>query len=853
MPLYPREYSPGNWWVNNVLPLVYDDSLSYYEVLAKLRYYLENTVWDVKRLTQIVDNIEGIGDVEQFTEMLNRINAKIGELEDLKTANKDDIVSAINGVVLDMGVMKLEIDDKYTKPETGIPESDLSDELKEKINEQFEQDKNYNNLNNKPKINHIVIEGDHEPGYYGIGTYNKPENGIPESDLAQGIVDKLNETSDNTDKIDGIAPSVSTFTADRKYEVGELVFIGGTLYKVIKTVYEGNPFQIGNNIEETTINNELEDIITEIGKLKVEAGAESYDMDSGVLQTVDKNVYTLFFRYFYAKAGEDYLFIVIPASPNVNNSGYNINIYNENGDVAYTFNSGNNVEDYKNERRFTFTPSVSGNYYCGIKKDTNGTSYSVVQTVKLQYTPSQAGDSLVQMVSELIPRVEDVEGDIAGLENAVVGAIKYAEYNGGTVAGNQTYNTFCRIPSTRDITDLPGTLGNYARVVYLLTVGNGTNRLQVIFNTVMPNRGISYRIMNNSNWLEWKTLPDEYSLYPTGDTTNRSSDFVVYARDYNKHIKLAPGDYYIRSITMLEGEIIEGAGADNTRIICTTPANNYKCAIKMVKNCTIKNVSIVLLNGFDDTNKPTDNYFNGVSGILIGSDSTSHQDYTLDIHCQLENVNISGFTGCGLMMRHTTNGVEGNRVNNVRIDHCSCGIYLGHHSEFNMIDQSYITYCYTAAIIMGGNNIISDSFMGFNEVNVNLKDSDSYDAAASNDGHGIINDTKMVHTGWVSGVWGDGESESGAYSIIRNKQSSAMLVSNSFITGPIYAKDGGQALTLAGCHLREYTNTYADHAIVCMSGCFTDTTHVSASVKNGGKIFRRACMTYLGVELGDVL
>lgn len=850
----PREYSPGNWWVNNVLPLVYDDSLSYYEVLSKLRYYLENTIWDVKRLTQIVDNIEGIGDIEQFTEMLNRINAKIGELEDLKTANKDDIVSAINGVVLDMGVMKLQIDAKYTKPETGIPESDLSDALKEKINEQFEQDKNYNNLNNKPKINHVVIEGDHEPGYYGIGTYSLPEGGIPESDLNKSIVDKINETSDNTEKIDGIAPSVSTFTANRKYEVGELVFIDGTLYKVIKTVYEGNPFQIGNNIEGTTINSELEAIISELDKLKIAGGADSFELNSGEITTNDKVVYTYFFRnpYFKALANESYLFIVTPEQ-GAPNAGYVINIYNEGGEVVHSVET-TTIQEYRNQYRFNFVPTENGNYYCGIRKSDNSESaYPVVQTIVLQYTASQGSQSIVQMVSELIPRVEGVEGDIAGLENAVVGAIKYAEYNGGTVAGNQTYNTFCRIPSTRDITDLPGILGNYARVVYLLTAGNATNRLQVIFNNVMPNRGISYRIMNNSNWLEWKTLPDEYSLYPTGDTTNRSSEFVVYARDYNKHIKLAPGDYYIRSFTMLEGEIIEGAGADNTRIICTTPANNYKCAIKMTKNCTIKNVSIILLNGFDDTNKPTDNYFNGVSGILIGSDSTSHQDYTLDINCQLENVIISGFTGCGLMMRHTTNGVEGNRVNNVRIDHCSCGMYLGHHSEFNMVDQSYITYCYTATIIMGGNNIISDSFMGFNEVNVNLKDSDSYDAAATNDGHGIINDVKMVHTGWVSGVWGDGESESNAYSIIRNKQSSAMLVSNSFITGPIYAKDGGQALTLAGCHLREYTNTYADHAIVCMSGCFTDTTNVSASVKNGGKIFRRACMTYRGVELADVL
>ena len=114
------QYEPYKWWVNNVLPLVYDDSLSYLEIVSKLRYYLENTIADVRKLTQIVDTIEGIQDIEQFTEMLNRINAKIGELENLQTTNKDDIVSAINSVVLDLGVVKLQVNEKYTKPEGGI-------------------------------------------------------------------------------------------------------------------------------------------------------------------------------------------------------------------------------------------------------------------------------------------------------------------------------------------------------------------------------------------------------------------------------------------------------------------------------------------------------------------------------------------------------------------------------------------------------------------------------------------------------------------------------------------------------------------------------------------------------------
>ena len=51
-------------------------------------------------------------------------------------------------------------------------------------------------MNNKPKINHIEVEGDHDANYYGLGTYNLPEGGIPESDLAdvKAGIEKLKET-----------------------------------------------------------------------------------------------------------------------------------------------------------------------------------------------------------------------------------------------------------------------------------------------------------------------------------------------------------------------------------------------------------------------------------------------------------------------------------------------------------------------------------------------------------------------------------------------------------------------------------------------------------------------------------
>lgn len=43
------------FWCQKVLPLVYDDSLSYYEVLCKVVEYLNNVIKD---LNSVVDNVE---------------------------------------------------------------------------------------------------------------------------------------------------------------------------------------------------------------------------------------------------------------------------------------------------------------------------------------------------------------------------------------------------------------------------------------------------------------------------------------------------------------------------------------------------------------------------------------------------------------------------------------------------------------------------------------------------------------------------------------------------------------------------------------------------------------------------
>lgn len=47
------------FWCQQALPLVYDDSLSYYELLNKVVAYINNLIDEVNRLTEEVEALQG--------------------------------------------------------------------------------------------------------------------------------------------------------------------------------------------------------------------------------------------------------------------------------------------------------------------------------------------------------------------------------------------------------------------------------------------------------------------------------------------------------------------------------------------------------------------------------------------------------------------------------------------------------------------------------------------------------------------------------------------------------------------------------------------------------------------------
>lgn len=64
-----KDIRPFRFWCQKVLPLVYDDSLSYYELLCKVVKYLNNMIEDFRQMNQEIEDFE-----RQFIELKNYVD-----------------------------------------------------------------------------------------------------------------------------------------------------------------------------------------------------------------------------------------------------------------------------------------------------------------------------------------------------------------------------------------------------------------------------------------------------------------------------------------------------------------------------------------------------------------------------------------------------------------------------------------------------------------------------------------------------------------------------------------------------------------------------------------------------------
>lgn len=77
--------SDFNFWCQKVLPLVYDDSLSYYEVLCKISEYINGIINNLDDINNRV--ITNTNDIKLIEKMLEEINKEIDDIKDGKATS----------------------------------------------------------------------------------------------------------------------------------------------------------------------------------------------------------------------------------------------------------------------------------------------------------------------------------------------------------------------------------------------------------------------------------------------------------------------------------------------------------------------------------------------------------------------------------------------------------------------------------------------------------------------------------------------------------------------------------------------------------------------------------------------
>lgn len=209
-------------------------------------------------------------------------------------------------------------------------------------------------------------------------------------------------------------------------------------------------------------------------------------------------------------------------------------------------------------------------------------------------------------------------------------------------------------------------------------------------------------------------------LAPTGNSADRTADIRAKLTTYGK-CELLAGDYYVSNLVMPEGTTIRGAG-DKTRIILSGTSDGY--AVQMKSSCTVESV---LIEG-NTSGITLSSIIGGRHGILWdGSTEIPKTGF-------VSNVFIHGFTGGGITCRETGYGTEKQIIAvNVKIENCNAGIYIPHWSEFNKFTNARVAYCFYGCVNNGGNNIFvncdfSNSVVGFLM--------DNTDGQAINNSHG---------------------------------------------------------------------------------------------------------------------
>ena len=292
------------FWCQMVLPLVYDDSLSYMELLNKVVNYLNNCIQDVgnceTNIELLLDAFESLQDY--VNEMVEDISPEIESVIDQMIENGDFteiLTDALNTVV----APEYDEETTYLQYEYVLYEGNLY-RANTTTSGEFDPTK----WTEKTIAQDLTVLERYVYGltandvpYDGTQTYDAGSTGKAIKDLA-AEVDSLDagdiaynssttynnatvgkELGDLKDAISDVETQIAPYiengaNATHNWHIGEYIIRNGDYYRVIAEIPNGNAFT-NSNIEKTTISEELYKILVTSEK-RIVLISDSYGADS---------------------------------------------------------------------------------------------------------------------------------------------------------------------------------------------------------------------------------------------------------------------------------------------------------------------------------------------------------------------------------------------------------------------------------------------------------------------------------------------------------------------------------------------------------------------------------------------
>ena len=266
------------FWCQKVLPLVYDDSLSYYELLGKVVEYLNNTIEDVSACE---DNITALRDAfvqlqDYVNEVLDGFDAEVERVIDemIDSGEFDEILS---GVV--NGLIASEYDE--TTPYVQFAYCLKNDKLycaTASTTGTWDQTKwRETTVGNDMQLlsRRLYNLNAGQVSYNSSETYNNSTVGKELSELKGSLNTETTARRTTDNNIQGLITAYieTGTTASRAYGKGQIIEVDGVLYSVIQPIASGAAFTIGTNIERTTVGNEFSKFVLVESTLTFNDGA----------------------------------------------------------------------------------------------------------------------------------------------------------------------------------------------------------------------------------------------------------------------------------------------------------------------------------------------------------------------------------------------------------------------------------------------------------------------------------------------------------------------------------------------------------------------------------------------------